>query len=290
MKALIVSDVHGNWPALQAVLRAARNVDQILCLGDLVNYGPQPAECVGWAMQLLPPSLVIQGNHDRAFGLGAAPDCAPANQRLAEAMQSATSHLLGPEMKRFLGELQPMQEFRWGEATCVAFHSIARNVGFPQVASQDTQWPWESDIILIHPERGFVLVGHPDVLFLSHAHVPVKTRWGDTLVVNPGSAGRPTDADPRAAYAIWEDGEVTLCHTEYDVEATLGAYAPLALEEQIRKQLAEWLRTGGRSQTPSPPEMTTHKYDNNLEGPDSVAGVDAAMGKRRAREQPAKAH
>ena len=52
MTALIVSDIHGNWPGLQAVLSAELDVDRILCLGDLVNYGPQPAECVGWAMSL----------------------------------------------------------------------------------------------------------------------------------------------------------------------------------------------------------------------------------------------
>ena len=52
MKILLISDLHGNWPALQAVLAAEPEVDQILCLGDLVNYGPQPAECVRWAMGL----------------------------------------------------------------------------------------------------------------------------------------------------------------------------------------------------------------------------------------------
>ena len=51
MKILLVSDIHGNWPALQAVLAAEPEADQILCLGDLVNYGPQPAECVAWAMR-----------------------------------------------------------------------------------------------------------------------------------------------------------------------------------------------------------------------------------------------
>ena len=50
MKILLVSNIHGNWPALQAVLHAEPDVNQILCLGDLVNYGPQPVECVAWAM------------------------------------------------------------------------------------------------------------------------------------------------------------------------------------------------------------------------------------------------
>lgn len=70
MTILIISDVHGNWPALRAVLAAAPDVDQILCLGDLVNYGPQSAECVRWAMETLSPDWLVQGNHDRAVALG----------------------------------------------------------------------------------------------------------------------------------------------------------------------------------------------------------------------------
>ena len=49
MRILVISDIHGNWAALKAVLAAEPNTEQILCLGDLVNYGPQPAECVAWA-------------------------------------------------------------------------------------------------------------------------------------------------------------------------------------------------------------------------------------------------
>ena len=201
MKCLILSDIHGNWPALQAVLDAERDADQILCLGDLVNYGPQPAECVAWAMNLNPPSRVIQGNHDRAFALKTAPCCAPANQRLAEAMQSATNHLLPPEMKRFLGALQPLQQFRCDEATCVACHSHTTAKNGERLDShfgdQNAQWPWESDIVLLgHPDKLFVMVGHPDMLFRAHTHMPMKRHWGNTLAVNPGSVGLATDGDP----------------------------------------------------------------------------------------------
>jgi len=49
MKVLIVSDIHANWTALRTVLAVEQDYDNILCLGDLVDYGPQPFECVGWA-------------------------------------------------------------------------------------------------------------------------------------------------------------------------------------------------------------------------------------------------
>jgi hypothetical protein len=51
MKLLILSDIHGNWPALQSIINAESDADQILCLGDLVDYGPEPAACVAWAMR-----------------------------------------------------------------------------------------------------------------------------------------------------------------------------------------------------------------------------------------------
>ena len=68
MKLLILSDIHANWPALQAVLAAEPDADSILCLGDLVNYGPQPAECVRWAMGLNSTAKIIQGDHDYSVG------------------------------------------------------------------------------------------------------------------------------------------------------------------------------------------------------------------------------
>jgi predicted phosphodiesterase len=259
MKALVLSDIHGNWPALQAVLHAEADADHIICLGDLVNYGPQPAECVAWAMRLTPPSLVVQGNEDRAFGVGKTPHCSLAYQHLAEAVQAATSPLLSSEMRRFLAKLPGSQRFSLGEATCVACHSTASNKepihALPGTPSPS--WSWESDLIVIgHPDRLFILVEHPNLLFVAHTHKPFQTDWMNTVVVNPGSVGKPLDDDPRAAYAVWEDGAVTLRRAVYDVEETVRAYDALALEEGIRGQLVEELRTGVRLAAPEPEELT----------------------------------
>ncbi len=252
MKVLILSDIHGNWPALQAVLSAEPDADQILCLGDLVNYGPQPAECVAWAMQLNLPSRVIQGNHDRAFGLGNIPRCASANQQLAEAMQSATNSLLTSEMKQFLARLQPLQTFHWDEALCVACHIFFTSPICPGLTERDDPaWQeselsrMDTDMILVgHPDLLFVLVGHPDFVFLGNSHLPVKIKNFGTLVVNPGSVGLPADSDPRAAYAVWQDGTVTFHRAAYDIEETVRAYESLDFDEHIKQQLADGLRAG----------------------------------------------
>jgi predicted phosphodiesterase len=65
MRILVISDIHGNFPALKAVLKDARKVDAVWCLGDLVGYGPYPSECVARVREL--PNLVcLMGNHDSA--------------------------------------------------------------------------------------------------------------------------------------------------------------------------------------------------------------------------------
>ncbi|MGH8022239.1 MAG: metallophosphoesterase family protein [Limisphaerales bacterium] len=236
MKMLILSDVHGNWPALRAVLEAETKFDQILYLGDLVNYGPQPAECVRWAMEHFHTGRFIQGNHDRAVALDEDPICSTAYTALADATQKISARLLTAEMKQFLAGLKPLHRFQLQGAKCVACHACPKDplyVYLPQTAPASL---WESEL---------VTAGLPNVLFLGHTHLPMLTRLLKALLVNPGSVGQPKDGDPRAAYAVWEDGEVTLRRAAYDVEETVRAYAGLDLEPHVEHILCEVLRTGG---------------------------------------------
>ncbi len=244
MKILLLSDIHGNWPALQAVLAAEPGVDQILCLGDLVNYGPQPAECVKWAMETLTPDWLIQGNHDRAVGLDEDPRCSVAYIPLAAATQQLTQRVLNVEMKQFLAGLQPLQRFKLDAAICVACHAVPSNPLYEYLTEQSSPTLWESELNTVN---------FPDFLFVGHTHLPMKSHCRRTLIVNPGSVGQPKDGDPRAAYAIWEDGEVTLRRAAYDVEETIRAYRSTGLDAHTVSVLTEVLRTGGHlplDQTP----------------------------------------
>ena len=236
MKTLVVSDIHGNWAALQAVLAAEPEVDQVLCLGDLVNYGPQPAECVRWAMGLGPGTIVVQGDHDRAFGCGEDPHCSTAYQVVAAAVQAATSRLLTVAMKRFLAGLEPLQTFERAGARCVACHATPGDPLYRYLGEKSAMSLWESEL---------VRAGHPDFLFLGHTHQPMKTQFQRTLVVNPGSVGQPKDGDARAAYAVWKDGRVSLRRARYDVERTIKAHAGLAVDSKIVASLSGVLRGGG---------------------------------------------
>jgi putative phosphoesterase len=237
MKVLVLSDVHGNWPALEAVLSAEPDTDRIVCLGDLVNYGPQPAECVAWAMQLNQHSRVIQGNHDLAFGAETGPGCSTAYQILAEAMQAATASLLSDQMRHFLVGLQPLQKFRWEGMNCVACHAIPTDPLYGYLGERAGMTLWESE--LAKAQR-------PDMLFVGHTHVPMITQFQRTLVINPGSVGQPRDGDPQAAYAVWQDTAVSLCRVGYDVEQTVRRLGKLELEPHVERRLADELRTGGR--------------------------------------------
>lgn len=237
MKLLIVSDIHANWPALRAVLEKESDADRILCLGDLVNFGPQPAECVAWAKEIVPPEWVIQGNHDRAVAFGEDPHCSPLYATLADATQPVSERLLTPEMKHFLRGLEPLYRFELGGAKCVACHAIPKDPLFGYLPETASSTLWESEI---------VSAGLPNFLFLGHTHLPMRTRLTKTLIVNPGSVGLPQHGDPQAAYAIWDDGEVILRRAAYEVEETIRAYDELGLEPRALHQLTEMLRSGQR--------------------------------------------
>jgi predicted phosphodiesterase len=285
MKSLIISDVHGNWPALQAVLEAESNFDQVICLGVLVNYGPQPAECVSWAMGLGPPNILIQGNHDRAFSL-LKPVCNPIDPPFAEEMQAATSNLLTSEMKTYLAGLQPAREFSRGTTKCAALHAELTEWHLSYTDEMNPQWPWESDIIVRgHPDALFLLIGHPDIMFFAGAHVPFKVHWATTLTVNPGSVGCPLDGDPRAAYALWDGSDITLRRVEYNVEATVAALERLNLDSTLTEYAARGLRMGGNRIQRI--ETTGQRDERNTPKIDSIETTAGKRTKRNRRGKPA---
>jgi diadenosine tetraphosphatase ApaH/serine/threonine PP2A family protein phosphatase len=119
---------------------------------------------------------------------------------------------------------------------CVACHAVPSGPLYEYFPQNSPVTLWESEL------NG---VDCHDFLFVGHTHLPTKTQFRRTLIVNPGSVGQPKDGDPRAAYAVWEDGEVSLRRAEYDVEQTIRAYRGTRLEPHIVDVLAKVLRTGG---------------------------------------------
>lgn len=247
MKLLVISDIHGNWTALQAVLAAESDSDQVLCLGDLVDYGPQPKECVQWAMSQ--KSLwLVQGNHDFAVGLDKDPQCSEEYGRLAFATKKMSRDALKYDEKHFLATRDRVHRFPLGKAVCYACHATPSDPLFNYLAADGQSTKWQAELIAAE---------HPGFLFLGHTHLPVSTKYDSTWVVNPGSVGMPKDGDPRAAYAVWKDGSVELRRARYNIEETVAAYFETSLDLDDIDRLARHLRTG----------KPIRRYSNLLEEP-----------------------
>jgi predicted phosphodiesterase len=200
MRIAVISDVHANAQALEAVLEEidATSVDTIWCLGDTVGYGPRPNECCDTVQQRADYCLV--GNHDLvALGRLSVDDF---NDEAAAAA-TWTSSVLTSEARAFLERLEP--------AGCVEgidlFHASARDPVWEYVLSEDAA---HATLALSHAP--LVLVGHSHValalqeradgvsggLAPGGSRVALDGRW----LLNPGSVGQPRDGDPRAAWLL----------------------------------------------------------------------------------------
>ncbi|MGR3309205.1 MAG: metallophosphoesterase family protein, partial [Candidatus Brocadiales bacterium] len=106
MKILILSDIHGNYQALTSI-KKKEEADMVFCLGDIVNYGPNPAECLEWVKGHV--TKIVRGNHDNAVGLGADCGCSLKYKELSDAVKAFTVAALNNNDKKFLGSL-PIKE------------------------------------------------------------------------------------------------------------------------------------------------------------------------------------
>ena len=238
MRTLIVSDVHSNLAALDAVVAAAEAdgpLDYVWCLGDIVGYGPWPLETVRRLRSL--GAVCIRGNHDAGavgqisldtFNSAAREACRWNSAQLDE---DARSFLKGlPDTVAVAGftlvhgtPRDPLWEYLTGYADAMeALASIGTRDAL--VGHTHHQFAFEDG-------RGVTLPG-PSGL--------TATRDGGRLVVNPGSVGQPRDHDPRAAYAIYDSGEDTLLlrRAVYDIAATQRAMEKASLPEPLISRLS----------------------------------------------------
>jgi len=235
MKLLLISDIHGNWAALTAVLKAEADADRILCLGDLVGYGPEPVPCVGWALQQQSkPTIFVQGNHDWGIAERKDPQASPAYRDLAGVTQAFCLTVLSDSMRSFLRTLPHVVSFYLGDSRCFACHALPSDPLFRYMRASEKELRNELEI-----------AGWPDFLFVGHTHWPMIRRIEKSVIVNPGSVGQPKDGDPAAAYGIWENGQVELRRVAYPVDATVQSYSSTPLKAQDVHSLITVLQTGG---------------------------------------------
>jgi diadenosine tetraphosphatase ApaH/serine/threonine PP2A family protein phosphatase len=238
MRTAILSDIHGNLEALEAVLESCRTsgVEDYVCLGDLVGYGASPNACVERVRALA--DRVVAGNHDHAaVGLT---DLGFFNP-IARAAAAWTARQLTPENASYLRG-RPMT-LKTEEAVYV--HATPGGPG---------EWNYvfdagDAETCLAQTDRQLCFVGHSHVAFVcvargsSRATVPASpVEPGARYVVNVGSVGQPRDLDPRAAFALWDRSsrEIRIVRVEYDIA---GARARI-LEAGLPYLLAERLTFG----------------------------------------------
>lgn len=233
MRVGLISDLHGNLAALEAVLAELERdrVDELVCLGDIA-VGPQGPETLARLRSLGCPT--VQGNWDDWFAAGIPPLRGEHGRRLIEQGEWWTARLSDADLK-YLGELPINHELSLRGERVLCYHGSPRS-------HTDAIHPGTSD-----DELGALLHGHDAAVFAGgHTHIQLTRPYGQSLVVNPGSVGLPFEAWPPssstrvlpwAEYAILDlDGQpsLDLRRTDYDVESVL----QLTLESGVPH--AEW--------------------------------------------------
>lgn len=229
MKTLLLSDIHSNWPALQAI---DESFDACLFLGDLVDYGSDPVPCIDWIREHA--DAAVRGNHDHAVAQRIPTSGTRGLSRLAAQVRPHHWEVLDSSRMKFLARMPVTRRVELDGATFYLVHATPRDP-FDEYLRDDPE-SWADRLKGI--DADFVCVGH--------SHMPFCIDAGRAKVINPGSVGQPRDGDPRCAYCIVEDGQVEFRRVEYDIDATIRHMAESGVNGQVLEMSAHFLRTGGR--------------------------------------------
>ncbi|GJQ50471.1 phosphoesterase [Candidatus Kuenenia stuttgartiensis] len=230
MKILIISDIHGNEAALKAVLE--ETADMIFCLGDIVNYGPYPKECIEKIRKLT--DKIVRGNHDNAIGKNMECGCSEKYKALSDQGKIFTKTILDAGEKEFLANLPLTLNTEAGGVTFLLSH------GSPGGDIYKYLRPEVSDSEMEDELKGV----RANIVLLGHTHLPVVRKVGEITVVNPGSVGQPRDGIPLASYAIWKDGALEIKRVPYDIDATARGLQHTTIPADHVARLEEILRKG----------------------------------------------
>lgn len=260
----IISDLHGNVPALEVALAdaRARGVERTVCLGDVVGYGAKPRQCLDMVMELCSTTsgeegletedgFCLRGNHEDAL-LGSAADF---NTRARRAIEWTRDELWRGEDARcteywnYVGALLP----RHSDGVAMFAHGSPRDPVREYMLPRDANDPEKL-------KANFECMEAP-VCFVGHSHVPAiyyedqrfflptgtqgPFELGDLeearAIVNVGSVGQPRDGDPRLCYALFDGQYLTFVRLEYDIAA---AQADIRAVPELPEELADRLAVG----------------------------------------------
>lgn len=204
MKIAVLSDIHGNLNALQAVLSDIdfQNADKIFICGDLAMAGPEPSETIDFIIDLKKKRdiTIIQGNTDEMIikSTGNIDDkYTPPNEIMANSLEYAQKFLRS-DQKEFLFELPKQYREKIGNLDILLVH------GSPRKNNEDILPGMNLDMI-----REIISGTDADIIFCGHTHLPVIYHIDKQVIVNAGSVGRPFTEKPDACYAILDYPDLT---------------------------------------------------------------------------------
>jgi predicted phosphodiesterase len=240
MRVAIISDIHGNRHAFEAVLDeiAASNCEEIWCLGDLVGYGAEPDACVELARRHT--SICLAGNHDLGVTGGIPLEDFSRGAALAARWTQST---ISTDTREFLESLEPQE--------------LGEEVGLYHASPRDPVWEYvlsalQAELCLDIQRHSVCLVGHSHVA-LSFSRDPGAPATGQTRgpgeeldlsggewLINPGSVGQPRDGDPRAAWLELDLSGSTagFRRVEYDIAGAQAAIREARLPDSLAERLA----------------------------------------------------
>jgi len=239
-RILVISDVHANLTALEAVLADAGEFDATWCLGDLVGYGPDPNLCVATISEL-PNLTCLMGNHDMAS----------LNSLPLEAFNSdARKSILWQKQVLMVESIEFLKGLP--EETVVR-----ENVSLVHGSPRDPVWEYVLNTLIarlslaaIQTPYCFVGHSHFQVIFKQNPadddiqiiipEVGKRYQLSDRAILNPGSVGQPRDRDPRAAYAIYypDSQEWEPCRVAYDIAAVQKRIIEAGLPQRHAERLS----------------------------------------------------
>lgn len=211
----MISDIHSNLDALEAVIDEIPKGMPILCLGDVVGYCAQPNEVVE-TIQRLNPLVVLMGNHDYAVVTG---DVGGFSTYAATAIAWTRKHITAANMQ-FLSSLHPEAHLELDTISVALYHGSPRDSLFeyiyPEISAE------EVDSLIDESESKVVLLGH--------THVPMLSSAKGRILANPGSVGQPRDGNPNASI-----GFLTVSARKCDFEHKRVRYDVESAAEKIRE-------------------------------------------------------
>lgn len=227
MRILVVSDIHANWQALAAINEPH---DVCLCLGDLVDYGPEPSRCVRWAMENA--HYAIRGNHDHGVAQGISVKGEKGYRYLTQATRPLVWEALEADERRYLLQLPLTQRATIMGRRFLMVHATPRDPLDEYLMRNPKIWAKRLQNV------------EADVVCVGHSHLQFNLMVDGVVVLNPGSVGQSRDGDPRAAYAVIEDNKIELKRVAYPIEATVAGVEASSLPERAKQLLSYSLRFG----------------------------------------------